>query len=213
MDPRCKTRHLLSERPVKTSLAAVQGHLMILHPVRQFGRAGARPRIRPPRALTDLVILDGRKTLKVLASLTAALMLTSCNSAPSDREAKVRAVVAEFYRNFDEGFGDPADYATEDWYHISPYGGIDKGRDSTMKDVREVHQTFLKGTKDKITNINIRLASNEVAVATVTSEMSPFTSPDGVKHGVEGHVRTFVVVKRQGRWLIMQDQNTTIAGR
>jgi uncharacterized protein (TIGR02246 family) len=212
MDPRCKTRHLLSERPVKTSLAVVQGHLMILHLVRQFGRAGGSSH-KAVTPLTDLVILDGRKTLKVLASLTATLMLTSCNSAPSDREAKVRAVVAEFYRNFDEGFGDPADYATEDWYHISPYGGIDKGRDSTMKDVREVHQTFLKGTKDKIRNIDIRLASNDVAVATVTSEMSPFTSPDGLKHRVEGHVRTFVVVKRQDRWLIMQDQNTTIAGR
>ena len=79
-----------------------------------------------------------------------------------------------------------------------------------MKEVREVHQTFLKGTKDKIKDIDIRFASNDVAVATVTSKASPFTSPDGVNHGVEGHVRTFVVVKRQDRWLIMQDHNTTI---
>jgi hypothetical protein len=40
--------------------------------------------------------------------------------------------------------------------------------------------------------------------------MSPFKSPDGVSHGAERHVRTFVVVKRSGRWLIMQDQNTTM---
>jgi uncharacterized protein (TIGR02246 family) len=150
--------------------------------------------------------------LKILAPLTAIFLLTSCSSSPNDREAKVRAVVAEFYRNFDEGFTDPADYATEDWYHINPNGGIDKGRDSTMKTVREVHHTFLKGTKDRVRNIDVRFASNDVAVATVTSEMSPFTSPDGVNHRVEGHVRTFVVVKRQDRWLIMQDHNTTIAG-
>jgi len=40
--------------------------------------------------------------------------------------------------------------------------------------------------------------------------MSPFTSPDGVEHGLERHIRTFVVVKRGDRWRIMQDQNTTI---
>src|SRR5215831_11971653 len=120
---------------------------------------------------------------------------------PADREAQARAVVAEFYQSFDEGFYKPADYATEDWYHINPYGGIAKGRDTMIKGLREVHQTFLKGTTDKIKNIDIRFASNDVAVATVTSEMSPYTSPDGVNHGVEGHVRTFVVVKRQDRWL------------
>jgi hypothetical protein len=47
-------------------------------------------------------------------------------------------------------------------------------------------------------------------VGTVTSVMSPFTSPDGVKHGIERHIRTFVVVNRGGRWLIMQDHNTTV---
>jgi hypothetical protein len=42
--------------------------------------------------------------------------------------------------------------------------------------------------------------------------MSAFTMPDGVKHGAERHIRTFVLVKRGDRWLIMQDQNTTILG-
>jgi hypothetical protein len=52
----------------------------------------------------------------------------------------------------------------------------------------------------------------EVAVVTVTSRMSPYTFPNGVKHENEHHIRTFVVVKRSSRWLIMHDQNTTIAG-
>ena len=58
--------------------------------------------------------------------------------------------------------------------------------------------------------VDIRFAAQDVAVGTVTSTMSPFTSPDGVKHGTERHIRTFVVVKRGGRWLIMQDHNTTV---
>jgi uncharacterized protein (TIGR02246 family) len=73
-----------------------------------------------------------------------------------------------------------------------------------------VHQSFLKGTTDTIESMDIRFASFEVAVGTVRSVMSSFTSPDGVKHAQERHIRTFVVVKRGDRWRIMQDQNTTI---
>ena len=49
-----------------------------------------------------------------------------------------------------------------------------------------------------------------MAVVTVTSRMSTFTTPDRVRHENERHIRTFVVVKRSDRWLIMQDQNTVI---
>ena len=35
--------------------------------------------------------------------------------------------------------------------------------------------------------------------------------PDGVKHENEVHIRTFVVAKRSKGWVIVQDQNTTVA--
>ncbi len=126
------------------------------------------------------------------------------------KEAGVRAAIQAFHNAFDDGFTGPAEYATEDWNHINPYGGRDRGREATLKTVRQVHQTFLKGTTDTIEDMDIRFATTDVAVATVISVMSPFTSPDGVKHGVERHIRTFVVTKRGDRWLIMQDHNTTI---
>jgi hypothetical protein len=50
--------------------------------------------------------------------------------------------------------------------------------------------------------------ARHVAIATVYSRTSTFTTPNGVVHENEPRVRTFVVVKREGRWLIMQDQNT-----
>jgi len=126
------------------------------------------------------------------------------------KEAGVRAAIQAFHKAFDHGFTGPAEYATEDWNHINPYGGRDRGREATLKTVRQVHQTFLKGTTDTIEDMDIRFATADVAVATVISVVSPFTSPDGVKHGVERHIRTFVVTKRGDRWLIMQDHNTTI---
>src|ERR1700739_337328 len=138
------------------------------------------------------------------------IMLSPLSSLSDDREAEIRTAIQSFYKAFDEGFTGPADYATEDWNHINPYGGRDREREATLKTVREVHQSFLKGTTDTIEKIDIRFASPDVAVGTAVSVMSPFTSPDGVKHGTERHIRTFVVVKRENSWRIMQDQNTTI---
>ena len=144
-----------------------------------------------------------------IISLVLLLMVPSAVLS-DDREQAVRTAIQAFYKAFDDGFVAPADYATQDWNHINPYGGRDQGREATLKTVREVHQTFLKGTTDTIENMDIRFAAEDVAVGTVTSVMSSFTSPDGVKHGVERHIRTFVVVKRGSRWLIMQDHNTTV---
>lgn len=50
------------------------------------------------------------------------------------------------------------------------------------------------------------------AVLTELREVhSTFTTPDGVKHENDRWIRTFVVVKRGARWLIMQDHNTIVA--
>ena len=137
-------------------------------------------------------------------------LMVPCAALSADREAAVRTAIQSFYKAFDDGFVGPADYATEDWNHINPLGGRDRGREATLKTVREVHQTFLKGTTETIENMDIRFADQNVAVGTVTSIGSPFTSPDGVKHSAGRFIRTFVVVNRGGRWLIMQDHNTMV---
>jgi uncharacterized protein (TIGR02246 family) len=129
----------------------------------------------------------------------------------ADDEAAVRHVVRAFYTAFDEGFVKPVDFATDDWYHINPLGGIDRGLKDALQTVREVHTTFLQGVTDTPEDIAIRFASSDVAVATVTSTMSPYTRPDGVKQGPQKQVRTFVLVRRGEQWLIMQDHNTTVA--
>lgn len=147
----------------------------------------------------------------ITIAIIGLLLIVSRVALSEDRGAAVRTTIQAFYKAFNDGFAGPADYATEDWNHINPYGGRDQGREATLKTVREVHQSFLKGTTDTIENMDVRFAADDVAVGTVTSVMSPFTSPDGVKHESERHIRTFVVVKRGRRWLIMQDHNTTVA--
>jgi uncharacterized protein (TIGR02246 family) len=150
--------------------------------------------------------------LSLAASLIVATLISIVPASVwgNDSEAEVRSTIEAFYKAFNDGFTQPADYAAEDWNHINPLGGRTRSREETLKEVRKVHQSFLKGTTDTIESMDIRFAAPDVAVGTVVSVGSGFTSPDGVKHGPGRGIRTFVVVRRDKRWQIMQDQNTTI---
>ena len=121
----------------------------------------------------------------------------------------MRQVVQSFYDAFNShDFGSVEEFTTEDWDHINPLGGWTRGREAVLNELREVHSTFLKGVSDTVEEMSVRFASSDVAVATVVSRVSTFTTPDGVRHENEQPIRTFVVVRRGGRWLIMHDQNT-----
>lgn len=152
------------------------------------------------------------KNMTVSLVVVILLSLSSLAVAQtSSKEKQVRQAVQSFYDAFNaHGFGRASEYTTEDWNHINPFGGRTRGRDAVLKELNEVHSTFLKGVSDTIDDLDIRFAASNAAVVTVTSRMSTFTTPDGVMHENERHIRTFVVVKRKGRWLIMQDQNTTV---
>jgi uncharacterized protein (TIGR02246 family) len=151
--------------------------------------------------------------MKPALLILVTLMLVSGAFAETPLEEKpVREVVQWFYTAFNShGWKQVADYTTEDWNHVNPGGGWTRGRAAVLKELEEVHGTFLKGVSDTVEEIVVRFASSDVAVVTVTSRMSTFTMPDGVRHENEQHIRTFVLVQRNGRWLIMQDHNTAVA--
>ena len=148
--------------------------------------------------------------MKLIFSILALNLAALSLARADDKEAQVRATIQTFYKNFNAGFTAPADYATEDWNHINPNGGRNQGREATLTRVREVHRTFLKGARESIESMDVRFAAEDVAVGTVISVSTPFVAPDGKKHDLQRGIRTFVIVKRGGRWLIMQDHNTTI---
>jgi uncharacterized protein (TIGR02246 family) len=151
--------------------------------------------------------------MKTPLFILIALLLTGGAFAESPVEEKrVRTVIQSFYAGFNShSWTHSADYTTEDWNHINPGGGWTRGRAAVLKELEEVHNTFLKGVSDTIEEMDVRFASGDVAVVTVTSRMSTFTTPDGARHENERHIRTFVVVRRDDRWLITQDQNTVVA--
>jgi uncharacterized protein (TIGR02246 family) len=132
-------------------------------------------------------------------------------AATASADSDVRATIQKFFDAFNSGFVGPADYAAQEWNHIAPTGGRTQGREATLNRVREVHQTFLKGAQESIESMDVSFAAIDVAIATVTSISSPFTSPDGTTHHVRRGIRTFVIANRAGRWLIVQDHNTTVS--
>jgi hypothetical protein len=67
------------------------------------------------------------------------------SGVPTSGQDRVREVVSLFYAAFNSAFEGPADFATEDWNHISPTGGWTRGRENTLAVLRQVHSTFLSG--------------------------------------------------------------------
>lgn len=147
-----------------------------------------------------------------LFSLIALILIGDAVAQTTSEEDRVRDVVKSFYADFNShGWRHAKNYTTDDWVHINPLGGSTRGRNAVLKELEEVHSTFLKGVSDTIEEMRVTFATAEVAVVTVTSRMSTFTTTDGAKHENEQHIRTFVLVRRNNNWKIMQDQNTAVS--
>ncbi|HLO60152.1 MAG TPA: SgcJ/EcaC family oxidoreductase [Bacteroidales bacterium] len=126
-----------------------------------------------------------------------------------DETEKVKQVIEAFQDDFNNGsFKNAADYTTSDWVHINPGGGIASGRDEVLKEVRSVHQTFLKNVTMKIEWIDIRFLAPSVALAEVVHSISPYELPKGTIHTGEKQTKTYVVIKSGDKWLLTLDQNT-----
>jgi uncharacterized protein (TIGR02246 family) len=151
--------------------------------------------------------------MRLLTILTTAtfLSLTTYGQSSNDKES-VKKVILAFQDDFNAGFKSAATYSTNDWIHINPGGGIKKGRDSVLSEVVGVHQTFLKGVTMTMESIDIRFISPGVAIAVAIHKVDTFTLPDGTKHENEKNIKTYVVVKRNGKWLLELDQNTVVMG-
>jgi uncharacterized protein (TIGR02246 family) len=145
-------------------------------------------------------------------ALTNTFLVIEAMAQQSADKKNVREVVQSFYADFNShNWSRAVNYTSEDWNHINPLGGWTRGREAVLTELKEVHSTFLKGVSDTVEDMNVRFATRDLAIVTVTSRTSTFTAPDGVKHENEQHNRTFILVKRDDRWLITQDQNTRVS--
>jgi uncharacterized protein (TIGR02246 family) len=151
--------------------------------------------------------------MKTNCILFLIIMISSTSFGQSTRnEQFVKKAVLAFQADFNEGsFKNAQLYATSDWEHINPGGGITKGREEVLMEVRAVHKTFLKGVSMTIENITIRFLTPSIAIANVVHKMSDYELPKGQKHQNELQMKTYIIVNQQNKWLISLDHNTIIA--
>ena len=152
--------------------------------------------------------------MKTFFLLAAINLISFVGKGQNSRDREdVNKVIAAFQADFNDGeFKNAEQYSTADWEHINPGGGIDKGRDSVLKTVRAMHQTFLKGVTMRIESMEIRFLTRDVAIADVIHQVDTYITPDGMKHEDERHIKTYVIVKKKQKWLLAHDHNTVIQG-
>ncbi|MGE5520461.1 MAG: YybH family protein [Candidatus Dadabacteria bacterium] len=146
--------------------------------------------------------------LFALACITSVLSMAQSGQ---DRDA-VKKVIIAFQDDFNNGSFHSSAYTTNDWVHINPGGGMTRGRDAVLKEVKEVHQTFLKGVTMTIDSMIIRFITPTVAVANVINKMSHYELPAGVSHDNERQIKTYIIVKHKNSWLLSHDHNTVVQG-
>ena len=149
-----------------------------------------------------------KRTLFILL----ALAICSCTGKETqgDEEA-IRKVVLDFQLDFNDGqFNKAESYATTDWDHINPGGGIDIGREAVLRTVRGVHQSFLKGVTMTTDSMRIKFIKPDVAIVTAYHTIDTYITPDSVRHVNEQQIKSYVVVKEDGKWLLTMDHNTSI---
>jgi uncharacterized protein (TIGR02246 family) len=150
--------------------------------------------------------------MKFIPYVFLLLILYSCSSTINQAdEDSVKKVVLEFQEDFNDGSFKRADsYATSDWVHINPGGGIAIGKDNVLKEVRGVHQTFLKGVSITTERMNVRFIKPDVALVTAFHAVDNYTTPDSAAHVEERQIKSYVLVKQDGKWLLTLDHNTII---
>ena len=153
-----------------------------------------------------------RRGLRSGIILGMGLLLCSGNSARANSEQTrtglvLRAVQSFFAAGKAADFRNAAEWATEDYSHLNPVGGWTRTRAIMIPSATALYSTgFLKGVTITPDAMDVRFGNTRVAVVTVPTRFSTFTTPDGIIHpDNEVWMWTFVVVRQGRRWLIMQN--------
>ena len=163
------------------------------------------------RLIVDIAIKTNNMKTFLLLCIATFTSFFSIGQSSKD-EQLVREVVKSFVNDYNNGdFKNASFYTTNDWTHINPGGGITRGREAVLTEVRAVHQAMLKGIKITIDTMAIRFVTDEVAIVNAIHTRDTYINPkNGTKHENERQMKTYIVVRQKGKWLLTLDQNTVI---
>ena len=85
------------------------------------------------------------------------------------------------------------------------------GRDEVFQAHERYHQTLFRNrTLYPLTTLDIRAITPDVAIVTASGKADGYTTSNGTLRPPSSGVLTYVLVHRDGRWLITEGHNTTI---
>lgn len=95
-----------------------------------------------------------------------------------------------------------------DWINI--VGMWWRGRAQIIRALDTFHRSIFRSHNMRLVDVDIRMITSEVAIATETQSTDAFKTPDGneIREGLNR--LTFVLTKRDGSWLIASGHNTVI---
>jgi uncharacterized protein (TIGR02246 family) len=95
-----------------------------------------------------------------------------------------------------------------DWINI--VGMHWRGKAAVLKAHEVIHRKIFHSTEMTITDVAIRAATSDVAVAVVTLKMGDFTTPDGELRAETQDKLSLILVKCEDGWRITHGHNTVI---
>lgn len=116
------------------------------------------------------------RSFALFALLLAWPRLSFAQHSPA--ETAVRAVVLAFQADFNNGrFPRAASYTTADWQHVNPGGGLTKGREQVLAEVRAVRQGFLMGVSMPVECLTVRFVPLKLPLPTRFTVSTPTPCP------------------------------------
>ncbi|MGA7914260.1 MAG: SgcJ/EcaC family oxidoreductase [Candidatus Acidiferrales bacterium] len=98
-----------------------------------------------------------------------------------------------------------------DWVNV--VGMWWRGREDIVKAHKALHAGMFRETAMEQSDPEIRMISNDVAIATLTVRMGDYVTPDGQRMSGVVDRLTLVTVKGDGEWQISSGHNTAIDPR
>jgi len=153
-----------------------------------------------------------RKTQIILLALALAVLPARAQTKENgaDREA-IEAIAASFQDAWNRHDMDAlASLVAEDADFVTVVGanGWEKGRKEFKDRHTEVHRTLFKESVLKVKEIHVKLIRHDVAIAHVLWETRGDRIPDRKPGELRDGIFTWVVEKRNGKWVIIASQNT-----
>jgi uncharacterized protein (TIGR02246 family) len=148
----------------------------------------------------------------VAVSLTTLGTASLSRAQQADDEAAIRKVIVEMTDGFNNHDGKAATRMyTADARFVSVRGDMMNGQAGIEKGLSTILTTRAKNATQRTMDVTVRFIRPDVALASVTNELSGLVAPDG--HGLpsQQELSLRVFVKDAGIWQVAAFHNTMVA--